>query len=206
MSYGKEIYDNFINYCKEINMVNWIYELEWNCDGNLLFYIQNEGEGIALLWQCECQHSAAIYVLNHSFLYKWGNKAKEKRNELNEFVKKFMEDREIPDENFNICYDKNDGKQSIRPEIVSHTNDIAGYQGCKTGIFHRLTDSKRTSDCNQNIPGYIFGIFLRRKYLRPSHNNSSDANEKEHIQTHPRNGFFHGRQFANSSPYNHKDK
>ena len=88
-------------------MVNWIYELEWNCDGNLLFYIQNEGEGIALLWQCECQHSAAIYVLNHSFLYKWGNKAKEKRNELNEFVKKFMEDREIPDENFNICYDKN---------------------------------------------------------------------------------------------------
>ena len=55
MSYGKEIYDNFINYCKEINMVNWIYELEWNCDGNLLFYIQNEGEGIALLWQCECQ-------------------------------------------------------------------------------------------------------------------------------------------------------
>ena len=87
MSYGKEIYDNFINYCKEINMVNWIYELEWNCDGNLLFYIQNEGEGIALLWQCECQHSAAIYVLNHSFLYKWGNKAKEKRNELNEFVK-----------------------------------------------------------------------------------------------------------------------
>ena len=107
MSYGKEIYDNFINYCKEINMVNWIYELEWNCDGNLLFYIQNEGEGIALLWQCECQHSAAIYVLNHSFLYKWGNKAKEKRNELNEFVKNFMEDREIPDENFNICYDKN---------------------------------------------------------------------------------------------------
>ena len=107
MSYGKEIYDNFINYCKEINMVNWIYELEWNCDGNLLFYIQNEGEGIALLWQCECQHSAAIYVLNHSFLYKWGNKAKEKRNELNEFVKKFMEDSEIPDENFNICYDKN---------------------------------------------------------------------------------------------------
>lgn len=106
MSYGKEIYDNFINYCKEINMVNWIYELEWNCDGNLLFYIQNEGEGIALLWQCECQHSAAIYVLNHSFLYKWGNKAKEKRNELNEFVKKFMEDSEIPDENFNICYDK----------------------------------------------------------------------------------------------------
>ena len=62
MSYGKEIYDNFINYCKEINMVNWIYELEWNCDGNLLFYIQNEGEGIALKKKCECQHSATIYV------------------------------------------------------------------------------------------------------------------------------------------------
>ena len=31
------------------------------------------------------------------------NKAKEKRNELNEFVKKFMEDSEIPDENFNRC-------------------------------------------------------------------------------------------------------
>lgn len=52
-------------------MVNWIYELEWNCDGNLLFYIQNEGEGIALLWQCEGQHSAAVYVLNHGFLYKY---------------------------------------------------------------------------------------------------------------------------------------
>lgn len=43
----------------------------------------------------------------YSSLTKWGNKAKEKRNELNEFVKKFMEDSEIPDENFNICYDKN---------------------------------------------------------------------------------------------------
>ena len=42
----------------------------------------------------------------------------------------------------NICYDKNNGKQSIRPEIVSHTNDIAGYQGCKTGIFHRLINIK----------------------------------------------------------------
>lgn len=48
-------------------MVNWIYELEWNCDGNLLFYIQNEGEGVALLWQCEGQHSAAVYVLKSWF-------------------------------------------------------------------------------------------------------------------------------------------
>lgn len=62
-------------------MVNWIYELEWNCDGNLLFYIQNEGEGVALLWQCEGQHSAAVYVLNHGFYIN--GEIKQKKNETN---------------------------------------------------------------------------------------------------------------------------
>ena len=94
----------------------------------------------------------------------------------------------------------------MRAIVMAH----ADYKSCNlighTRIYHCFTDSKSTSDRNQDIPGNIFSVFTCRKNFSPSHDNGSDRNKEEHIQLHVRKHFFHYRKLTDSSTGNHQDQ
>ena len=94
----------------------------------------------------------------------------------------------------------------MRPVIITQPDNKLRHTVSHTRIHHRLTDSKRAGNSNQNIPRNIFGIFTGRKQICPRHDNRSNRNKEKHIQFDIRKQFFGDRKFTYRCAYNHQDQ
>ena len=92
----------------EINMVNWLYELEWNEPDKTLFYIREHGIGMALLW---IEHNsgkdiATIYALDRKIFCSHSQKWKQKMEELQKITEQMFAYRANEKLEMNSCYDE----------------------------------------------------------------------------------------------------